>query len=529
MKLVSVAEMQKVEKQADQSGLTYRLMMENAGVNLAAAILDACAEIEPKSALGLVGSGNNGGDTLVALAALAGRGWKTAAYLARPRPADDPLINRLVKAGGTLAPLEESGEAGSYPRLEMLLNEYSVLLDGVLGTGARLPLKPELAALLGRARSVIEDLEVPPFVVAVDCPSGMDCDSGAAAPECLPADLTVTMAAVKQGLLSFPAYNLVGEIRLAGIGLKEEPQALPAWQEIHRLVVDEEFVSATLPERPSDAHKGTFGTALAAVGSANFTGAALLAGKAAYRIGAGLVTLAVAKALHSALAGQFPEATWVLLPDEKGFIAEEAAGVLRAGLGRATALLIGCGFGTEVTTRRFLQRFFEAGAQPGMAELPPLVLDADGLKLLAQIPGWPKLIPAGCVLTPHPGEMSILTGLSKEQIQADRIGTAERFAREWGQVVVLKGAFTVIAEPGRQTAVVPVASPALARAGTGDVLAGMILGLRAQGVEGFQAAAAGAWLHAQAGLLAAAGLGTSASVLAGDLVEYLPEVLAEFE
>ncbi len=384
------------------------------------------------------------------------------------------------------------------------------------------------------------------MVIAVDCPSGVDCDSGEAASESIPADLTVTMAAVKAGLLKFPAYELAGEIKLVGIGLEEGEKALSAWKEIHRYVVDEEFVAAALPARPLDAHKGTFGTAVAAVGSVNYTGAALLSGKAAYRVGAGLVTLAVAGRLHAALAGQFPEATWILLPDDMGVIAENAATVLRENLSRATALLIGCGFGTEETTRLFLQRFFENDA-PGKhsqigfiaqrdaktagsehQSLPPLVVDADGLKLLAQIPGWPKLLPAGSVLTPHPGEMAILTGLTKDEIQADRTGAAERFAQEWGHVVVLKGAFTVIAEPGGRTALVPVATPALARAGTGDVLAGIILGLRAQGVDGFQAAAAGAWLHAQAGLLAAEALGTSASVLAGDLIEYLPEVLAEF-
>ena len=427
----------------------------------------------------------------------------------------------------------------------MLLGEYSAILDGVLGTGARLPLKPELAVVLDAARQGIRAMEDPPIVIAVDCPSGVDCDSGEAASECLPADLTITMAAVKSGLLKFPAYNLVGEIRLVGIGLEEGEAALPAWKEIRRCVVDDEFVSAALPERPPDAHKGTFGTAVAAVGSINYTGAALLSGKAAYRVGAGLVTLAVANSLHTTLAGQFPEATWILLPDDMGVISENAAQVLRENLGRATALLMGCGFGTEETTKLFLQRFFEyeapvkhgqIGFMPqgqarvndqGEQRLPALVMDADGLKLLAQIPGWPKLLPPGTVLTPHPGEMAILTGLSKDDIQSDRIGTAERFAKEWGHVVVLKGAFTVIAEPGGQTAIIPVASPALARAGTGDVLAGIILGLRAQGVDGFQAAAAGAWLHAHAGLLAAAGYGTTASVLAGDLIEFLPEVLAE--
>jgi NAD(P)H-hydrate epimerase len=544
MKLVTVAEMQNVERQADQAGLTYAQMMENAGSNLAQAVRDACEEIEPKSVLGLVGSGNNGGDTLVALAALAKVGWKAAAYLARPRTEGDALVERLRRAGGSIYPLEAPGIDGSYPKLEAILGEYSIVLDGVLGTGARLPLKPELATVLEAASRAIQATDDPPVVIAVDCPSGVDCDNGEAAPECIPADLTVTMAAVKTGLLKFPAYKLAGEISMVGIGLQEGEAALPAWKELRRSVVDEEFVRAVLPERPPDAHKGTFGTAVAVVGSVNYTGAALLAGKAAYRVGAGLVTLAVAGPLHAALAGHFPEATWILLPDDLGVIAENAAPVLRKNLGRATAVLMGCGFGTEETTRLFLQRFFENEMQgkqrqigfmpqrqaletnPAGQNLPALVVDADGLKLLSRIPGWAKLLPPGTVLTPHPGEMAILTGLSKEAIQADRTAVAERFAKEWEQVVVLKGAFTVIAEPGGRTAIVPVATSALARAGTGDVLAGIILGLRAQGVDGFEAAAAGAWLHAQAGLHAAAAYGTTASVLAGDLTEFLAEVIA---
>jgi ADP-dependent NAD(P)H-hydrate dehydratase / NAD(P)H-hydrate epimerase len=159
--------------------------------------------------------------------------------------------------------------------------------------------------------------------------------------------------------------------------------------------------------------------------------------------------------------------------------------------------------------------------------LPPLVIDADGLKLLAKITDWPSQLPGPAVLTPHPGEMAVLTGLPVEEIQADRVQMAERFSQEWGHVVVLKGAFTVVAAPDGQTAVIPVASAALARAGTGDVLAGLIPGLLAQGMEAFPAAVAGAWIHAQAGLLAAEALGSSAAVLAGDLLPAIPEILAD--
>lgn len=518
MKYVSVSEMQAIERQADLSGLSYAAMMENAGGGLAEVVLDVFGYLAEDGALGLVGSGNNGGDTLVALTYLAQEGWKASAAIVRPRPVDDPLVARLQAAGGEVIWLAEQPDL---ERLGQLLEQHGLLLDGVLGTGVRLPLKPEAAQVLEFTRNKLANMQVAPVVVAVDCPSGVDCDSGAAAPECIPADLTVTMAAVKHGLLKFPAYRLVGELQVVGIGLAGDGQGLPAWESVRCFLPDLDWVRQALPRRPLDAHKGTFGTALIAAGSANYTGAAWLAGQAAYRIGAGLVTLAVPEPLHAALAGQFPEATWVLLPHQQGFIAAQASATLQAHLERSTALLVGPGFGLEQTTADFLKQLLEADK----AHLPPLVVDADGLKLLSRLAGWAERLPAPAVLTPHPGEMSVLTGLSKDALQQDRLGMARRYSQEWGHVVVLKGAFTVIAAPDGEAAIIPVATPALARAGTGDVLAGLIVGLRAQGVEGFQAAVAGAWIHAYAGLQAIERLGNPASVIAGDVLPAVISVL----
>lgn len=541
MKYVSVAQMIAIEKEANSLGLTYETMMENAGHNLANAIMDAYGYLDEDGAIGLVGSGNNGGDTLVALHYLAQEGWRTCAYIVRPRPQDDPLIERLRQDGGEILWLQNDPQ---HQELDQWLEKCGVVMDGILGTGFRLPLKGEIAETMEHVRQKLTSLYEAPFVVAVDCPSGIDCDNGEAADECIPADLTITMAAIKQGLLMFPAHHLVGEYQLVGIGLPDDGESLQSWREVQTFIPDLEWVRGVMPERPLDAHKGTFGTALVIAGSLNYTGAALLAGQAAYRAGAGLVTLGVPSPLHSALAGVFPEATWLLLPHEMGVISEPAVKIVLENLTRATALLVGPGFGIEDPTAEFISQLV-AGTKRGKGskigfvketdqeelikrpELPPLVIDADGLKLLARIPNWAAHLPPQTILTPHPGEMSVLTGLSTAEIQDERLQIAQRFSQEWGHIVILKGAFSVIASPEGETAVIPVASPALARAGSGDVLAGLVVGLLAQGILPFEAAVAGAWIHAQAGLLAADELGSSNAVLAGDILDSTIDILSE--
>ena len=540
MKLVAVSQMKAIEKEADARGWTYDQMMQSAGQGLAEVIQDLPIEEDEREVFGLVGAGNNGGDTLVALTRLAADGWQTRAYLIKRK--DDALVKHLKDAGGEIMWADEDKDFRS---LSEFIQTASIVLDGMLGTGIKLPLKDDVANILAHALGSIEEAEELPFVIAVDCPSGVDCDTGEAADETIPANLTVTMAAVKQGLLKLPAYELVGDLQVVDIGL---PADMKSFASLQTEVAEEEMVAGLLPERPLDSHKGTFGTALIVAGSVNYTGAALLSGQAAYRVGAGLVTLAVPTPLHAALAGQFPEATWLLLPHELGVVSASAAEVLVKNLERATAILIGPGFGMENTTKEFIENLLTGKSMPKKASgrigfvheeiektdeksgtLPPLVFDADGLKLLASIKGWHKLLPAQTVLTPHPGEMSALTGLSKEEIQGDRFGIASRFAKEWNHVVVLKGAFTLIASPDGRVTMIPVASPALARAGTGDVLAGLIVGLRAQGLEAFEAAVAGAWIHAQAGLYAADDLGTPASVLASDVLNSVVDVLSDLE
>jgi NAD(P)H-hydrate epimerase len=504
-KLVSVAEMRVIEQAADASGLSYAQMMENAGRSLANAF--RAHSHKPDSVIGLVGPGNNGGDTLVALRILAKDGWKATALIVGKRTKKEKLLAQAVNAGVSLVLSAKS--------LKKLLSKSSVVLDGLLGTGMQLPLRQPYAEILAQVKDLLAQRTGLAWVVAVDCPSGMDCDSGELAPETLKADLTLTMAGVKRGMLTLPAFEYLGTLEVGDIGLAEN---LGEWAAVQRLVIDEDLARAALPVRPLDAYKGTFGTALIVAGSQRFPGAALLAGEAAYRSGAGLVTIAAPESMQPGLAGHLREATWLPLPEEVGWIAESAADQLSENLERITAILLGPGFGQAATTGLFLDKLLAA-------KLPPLVVDADGLKLLARLPGWHTRLPADTVLTPHPGEMAILTGLPAEKIQDGRIEIAEQYAQKWNHVIALKGAFTTVASPDGRSATLPLATPALARAGTGDVLSGLITGLRAQGVSGFEAACAGVWLHGQAGLRAAERLGGTAGLLAGDLISELPALI----
>ena len=287
---------------------------------------------------------------------------------------------------------------------------------------------------------------------------------------------------------------------------------------IRRYMIDDESAREMLPVRPLDGHKGTFGKALIVGGSGQYPGAPMLAGKAAFRSGAGWVEMAVPGGLKNHLVGSFLEATWTIVPDRDESFGAGSVRAVTDAVSRAEAVLVGPGVGMSPQVGTFLEGvIFDMNRQ--------LVVDADGLKHLSRIESWWQKLPSRSILTPHPGEMSVLTGLAVAEIQQDRTTAAEKWAATWGQVVVLKGAFTVVADAEGRSATLPLATPALARAGSGDVLAGLICGLAAQGMDPFDAAVCGVWLHGQAGLAAAEAVGSEAGVLAGDLIDQIPMLL----
>lgn len=267
-----------------------------------------------------------------------------------------------------------------------------------------------------------------------------------------------------------------------------------------------EWVMSRLPKRPKDANKGTFGKVLGLAGSQNYPGAAYLACAAAYRVGAGLVTLATNPVVQNIVSKKLPEVTFLLQNEVFERISEY------------DVLLLGPGLGQQEQTIKLIRQLLKE-------KLPKTVVDGDGLNILSRISGWWENLKAQqFVLTPHPGEMARLTGVGINEIQRARANIAQKFAKKWEQVVVLKGANTVIASPAGEIKVSPFANPALATAGTGDVLAGAVAGLIAQGLNGFDAAGCGVYIHGLAGEMLKEKLGES-GVLASELLPILPKII----
>lgn len=534
MKVVTSSQMREIDEKANAGGLSTATMMENAGRAVAEEI-GRRLETEGQEILVLVGPGNNGGDGLVAARHLHDSGAKVSLYLWKRKIREDEVFALTQERD---IPCLRARDDPDFAGLRHLLSKAQLIIDALLGTGGgSRPITGTLKGLLDTVRERLK--EKPTFLVALDLPTGLDCDTGAVDPATIPAHLTVTLAFPKRGRFLFPGAAYIGELVVADIGIPE-----PLAQKIKTDLATAEMVAQILPPRPLNAHKGTFGKALIVAGSVNYTGAAYLASAAATRVGTGLVTLALAENLHPILASKLHEVTFLLLPHDLGALVPSALPLLAKSLPDYDALLLGPGLGREDQTVDFVHRLLglhaagvrrhigfmtgEERGEPTPLELPPLVIDADGLNALAQAPEWWKSFPGPAVLTPHPGEMARLLDSSVKEIEKDRVGRVTSAAQKWGQVVLLKGAHSLVAAPDGRLTFSPFANPGLATAGTGDVLAGAIVGFLAQGLPPYQAAIAGVFLHGLAGEMARQEVGETGMV-AGDLLPLLPQAISSLK
>lgn len=497
--ILTAAEMQALDRQTEARGTSVATLMERAGFAVARAAIGLSGGAYGRRAVVVCGKGNNGGDGLVAARHLARRGLRVEVILLdEPSPgAPANMLDRLRAEG--IAPRRFDGRA-----LGRAVDRSHVAVDALFGTGFR-------GAVEGPHAQAIETLaRGGPPVLAVDIPSGVEGDTGAVRGPAVTADLTVTFGAPKVGTVLFPGADHVGDLRVADIGFP--PDLIRG----EALLVQAGDVAELLLPREADTHKRATGVVLVVGGSGRMTGAPRLVAEGAYRMGAGLVTMAVPEGILPAVQAGLPEATFLPLPDgPAGTVAESGADI---DLSPFDAVALGPGLSTDGEASAFVRRLLARSTVP-------VVVDADAINAFAGRPGDLARREAEAVVTPHTGEFARLFGMAASEVIEDRLGLARKAAAESRAVVLLKGSRTVVASPEGEVRVNPTGTSALATGGTGDVLTGAVAACLARGLAPLDAATAAAFVHGLAGRTAGERMGEG--TMAGDVAKSIPSAVRQ--
>lgn len=514
MKIVTATQMRELDRRTiEEAGVKGIDLMERAGQGVATAAR-RLAEVSgfPDPIVHLIaGRGNNGGDAFVAARLLKEQNFAVEVWLAGSanQVTGDARLNlsRLKTAGITVREMPTVDDW-----LAALAQPFwaEILVDGVLGTGITGPARGPAAAAIQYIRAQANDV----LCLAIDIPSGLNADTGEAEGDTVIADLTVTMGLPKRGLVQPVALEFVGSLEVVDIGIpREYIEDLDLDDDLELIYLTD--LQPLFPRRKRVSHKGDYGHVLLIGGAAGYSGAITLAARAALRSGVGLVSALAPEGVADIVATATPEVMVHRGPQNReGGLAASAWGEWRERVGHFSAVLIGPGLGRSSDALALTRKLLK--------ECPvPLVLDADALTVLAGQPEALREAHYAPVLTPHPGELAHLLGWQTEAIQKDRGGSATSAAERTGGVVVLKGAGTVVAQSKRPLQINLTGNPGMATGGMGDVLAGLLAGLVAQGFEPFDAARVAVYLHGRAGDLAA-WRRCQASLIAGDLIDELP-------
>jgi len=515
MKLLYADQMKEIDRKAtDHYLIPSLLLMENAGIRVWEKVKGIIGSLSKAKVTILTGRGNNGGDGLVLGRHLINAGATVKIFLLGESqnlsPDASVNFNILEKMNANLFPLRADADL---ERLTNALLSSDLIVDAIYGIGFR----GSLDDFETRVIQMINLSKVP--VVAVDIPSGVEADTGKVHGAAVKADHTVTFALPKLGQFLEPGRNYVGELTVADISI---PTPLLEDRNLKLNLTDTALVSKFIKPRTADSHKGTYGHVMVAGGSTGMTGAVMLTACAALRSGAGLVTAALPESLVPILEASVKEVmSRPLAETSEASISIEALPALENLLGTVSVCVIGPGMSRYPEANAILRFILENSGVP-------ILVDADGLNALEGDAGIFKDRQVPIVITPHPREMSRLTGLTVENIQHNRLEIARQYAADWGITVVLKGHQTVVASPSGEVFINTSGNPGMATAGSGDVLGGIIAGLIAQGLRPQQAAVAGVYIHGCSGD-SAVKLNGQMGMIAGDLIDHLPNILKELE
>ena len=507
MKIFTERQMRDAELSAAQAGMSFLRLMENAGSACAAEIRTRTDKSQ--KTVVLCGKGKNGGDGFVIARKLAEEAYSVAVLLVQGQPKDADASYMLTKLSGTGVGVFDLSQDNAPRRL---IAEADVLVDAVFGIGFRGAADDALAEqfrLVNNAKGT---------VFAVDLPSGLACDSGEIGGETIRADYTLAISAGKPCHILQPAAERCGTVVRVRIGIEDTHYKNMPY---YAYTFSNKEVRAAFPTRPAVSNKGDFGKVLCICGSRGFAGAAVLAASGALRSGAGLVYAAFPQSAYPAVGAKLTEAVLLPCPDDvEGRFACASIPYLAEAMQGKQAIVLGCGLGQSAGTRE-LAEFVLSNASC------PVVLDADGLNLLSSDISILRKAKCRLYLTPHPGEMARLLGVSVSEVQKDRVKSASDFAAQYGVTLVLKGANTVVAgAKGGAVFINTTGNSGLAKGGSGDFLAGLLGGLIAQGVH-FPAETA-VYLHGLCADRAAEKL-SMRGMLPTDCIRELPLVLSEFE
>jgi NAD(P)H-hydrate epimerase len=499
-----------------QQGVSSNALIQRVGVALGERLAAMVQIPSTHNVAILVGPGNNGADGLAAALYLSDNGLSVHVYLCADKAHQDYELIRQLGYGIGYTDLVQNLP----DNFEEEIGQFDIVVDAIFGISKPREIEGLIASVLKSVRASFTN-DRRRFLVAVDIPSGMDADTGAVDDVTVPVTYTLAVGYPKRGCFLNPGYQYVGIIESLDIGLRSD-----VLDTIHsNLTGLEDFQSAgDSLNLAADSHKGSKGHVLVIAGSFSYPGAAILAAKAAYRSGCGVVTLASPASIFPVIAGQLPEAIHLTYPD---LMSDEATNeaitlVCNLEIGKYDSVVVGCGLGRGNFPSRFVNEVIHFFGKKG--ESIPIVVDADGLNCLAHIDSWWKNLERTLVLTPHPGEMGRLMNIPVEAVQRVRSDTAIALATKVNQTTVLKGAFTVVADVQGSTYVNPHANPVLATAGSGDVLAGLIASLLAQQLPELLAVRFGVYIHGEAGEYLRDRVGDR-GVIASDIVEYLPRVI----
>jgi hydroxyethylthiazole kinase-like uncharacterized protein yjeF len=510
MKVLNCEQSRELEKKAVEAGMSYLELMENAGAAVVR-FMRKKSSLMNKKAVILCGKGNNGGDGFVAARLLSECGAQVFLLLTDGYPVTEiakAMFSRLRGTAVHIINYSENADAA-----KGLIADADFILDAIYGTGFHGGTAENLLPLFRAAR------HSPAVTIAVDMPSGANCETGAVEGECIKADYTVTFSTLKNGHLIRPAKEYCGEIAVAPIGICADIIGL---QEHSFEVTEQTDVHAFFSPRKPESNKGDFGRLFTLCGSDGMAGAAVMSTKAAVRCGAGLVNAALPRSIYPIVASKVIEPVYTLLDyDQEGNLLEPSRTALFDSFSSASACLIGCGLGQSEKTAGLVYELISKSQVP-------LILDADGINILAKNINILKTVRVPVILTPHPGEMARLLHTSVSDVQSHRFAYARNFAQENHVILVLKGAGTIIAEPSGMAHLNMTGNAGMAKGGSGDVLAGMIASFVAQGMDPVKAAVGAVYLHGAAGDRCAKEL-SQCAMLPTDMLKMLPGLFLEIE